>query len=195
MSIEKGYFVACSYDLYNANDNSNTAIEHAPENAPLQFLFDEGMMLPAFEANLKDLNIGDAFDFVLSPEEAYGEPNPDLLITLDKQIFSTPEGEFDSEIVKIGNMIPMQTADGQRVNGLVKAISEDNVTLDFNHPMAGIPLHFIGKIIDAHMATDNERGYIEAMMHPSGCGCGCGSHDDEEGGCGGGCGGCGGGCC
>ncbi len=192
MTIDNGYFVACSYDLYSAaNEGQEDLIEKAPQEAPLKFIAGSGMMLDKFEENLKGLNEGDTFDFILKPEEAYGNVREDLILKLNKEIFTTPEGKFDTDVVKEGNMVPMQTNDGQIINGYVNEITDEFVEMDFNHQLAGIALHFKGKILEVRPATPEDEAYFSSLHNHGGCGCGCdcsSSDDCSSGSCGSGCG-------
>ncbi len=194
MAINKEHFVECCYDLYAGVGDERDMVEQATKESPMQYLHGVGMMIPAFEERLEGLSMGDKFDFELTPEAAYGARREDLLLSLDREVFCNEEGEFDSENVMVGNMLPMMTADGQRVEGLVQEVNEEKVIMDFNHPMAGMTLHFVGEVLQERPATDEDRRRIEAMSSPQG-GCGCGCHDegDSAGGC---CshGGCSGGC-
>ena len=183
MSITKDYFVSCSYDLYAGPNEVRDFIEQATPESPMQYLHGIGMMLPAFEQKLEGLKEGETFDFELTPENGYGERFSDRVVPLDYKIFCDEDGKFDEEHVFVGARVPMQTADGQRIEGQVVDMNNEKVTLDFNHPLAGMHLHFSGKILEAH---------VEALLHPHGGSCGCGCHDEDgEGGCEGGCcGGC-----
>ncbi len=196
MAIQQDSFVACSYDLYAGEGTEKMLIEQATLEAPLQYIQGGGLMLPAFEENLQGLSAGDSFDFILSAQNAYGEYNKDYVVTLEKNIFTGDDGKFDSERVVEGRTIPMLDSEGNRLMGLVQEITETHVTVDFNHPMAGEDLHFVGKVLTEHPATDEERAMIDSLMNGTGeGGCSCGG-DSEHGSCGsGGCGGCGGGCC
>ena len=96
---------------------------------------------------------------------------------LPKKMFFNGDGEFDDERVYVGAVVPMNTVDGQIVKAQVCEISDEQVTIDLNHPYAGEDLHFKGKILSIREATPAE---LDAIRHPRhGCG---------------GCGGCGGGC-
>lgn len=190
MSIENGNFVACSYDLFDGNGQEADLIERAPAESPLKFIQGIGMMLPNFEEKLAGLKEGDTFDFVLSPEEAYGESSEQYIMKLDKTIFTDAEGNFDAEVVREGNTIPMRTQEDQVINGFVNEVGDDFVELDFNPPLAGMTLHFKGTVLEARPATAEDEAYIEALNH-QGDGCDCGKEKHSSGGCGG----CGGGCC
>ena len=176
MKISANKFVSVSYDLYVGEGDERELMERATEEHPLQFIFGTDSMLPAFEVELKGLDMGAAFQFTLTPENAYGEFSEDNIVELPKNLFEV-EGKFDSEYIKEGNTIPMMDSTGQRLMGSVHEVKDDVVVMDFNHPLASETLHFSGKVIDVHEPTVEEMALINAEKH-SGCdgGCdGCGS--------------------
>ncbi len=188
MTIAPNKFVACQYELYVGNENERTLMEETTPDRPLEYIQGMGMMLPAFEKQLLGLKVGDKFDFVLKCEDAYGQPEAEAVQALPREIFLDASGQLD-ELVVEGATLPMHTPDGQVVRGSVVEIKDDVIVLDFNHPLAGEDLHFIGSISEVHEATAEE---IEQFFGGhDGCGCGCG-HDhgeseEKQHGCGGGC--------
>eukprot|EP00764_Aduncisulcus_paluster_P012464 gnl/Carplike_NY0171/548_a750_2120.p1 GENE.gnl/Carplike_NY0171/548_a750_2120~~gnl/Carplike_NY0171/548_a750_2120.p1 ORF type:complete len:202 (-),score=11.91 gnl/Carplike_NY0171/548_a750_2120:100-705(-) len=194
-SIELGKYsmVTLTYDL-RVDDENGEMIEQATEAEPLQFLYGAGVMLPKFESHLVGLQEGEPFTIKLKKTDAYGEVNSDAIVELPKQVFLV-DGNFDSELIKIGNMVPMMSSNGQRLNGLVLEVNDDTVKMDFNHPLAGEDLYFSGKVMGIREATEEELSQI--LNTGGGCGCGsggcgsddsCGSdHSHEGGGCGCGC--------
>lgn len=192
MKITANKFVAVTYDLNVGEGEDRELMEKATAEHPLKFIFGTGAMLPAFEAGLNGLEVGEKFNFTLSPAEAYGEYVEEHVLDLPKNIFEV-DGKFDSEMIKEGNTVPMLDNNGNRLNGSVLEVKEDVVVMDFNHPLAGETLNFEGEVLDVHDATPEE---IAALTAPAGCGCGeCGGCGDHEGGCGDhegscGCGGC-----
>ena len=138
-------------------------------------------MIEGFMKNIEGLKEGDKFDFTLAPAEAFGEKNQDMIIPIEKDIFKNGDGEFDTERVALGNYVPMMTANGQRVEGLVIEISDTHVTLDFNHQLAGESVRYQGEVLVVRDATDAE-------LHPH-QGCGSCSGNCGDGGCSG-CSGC-----
>lgn len=178
MRVNKGALVKVQYKLYDAEEKD--LIEETSADAPLAFIHGMGMMLPAFEAALAGLEPGAGFDFVLSPEEAYGEEQEDLMVTLPKDVFLV-DGHFDNEIVYEGAQVPMSTADGEQVTGLVVKVSEQEVEMDFNHSLAGCSLHFVGTVEEVREPSDEE---YQAFFAPAGGCAGC------SGGEGGSCSGC-----
>ncbi|MBQ7163434.1 MAG: FKBP-type peptidyl-prolyl cis-trans isomerase [Bacteroidales bacterium] len=180
MKIEDKKFVALSYDLYVGGEEGSEPelMEQATAERPLTFVFGMGMMLEAFEAQLKGLNQGDSFDFVLPCAQAYGEYTEEHVAQLPKNIFEI-DGKFDSEHIAVDQMVPMMTADGQRLDGIVMEITDEHVKMDFNHPLAGEDLHFIGKVLEVRESTDEE---MEQLLRPcqGGCqGCQGGCNKDE----------------
>jgi FKBP-type peptidyl-prolyl cis-trans isomerase SlyD len=87
-------------------------------------------------------------------------------------------------MVAVGNIIPLMDADGNRLNAEVLEINESSVSVDLNHPLAGENLHFVGKVIDIHAASEEEI----AAYTGGGCSGGCCSDGDcngqERSGCG-----------
>jgi FKBP-type peptidyl-prolyl cis-trans isomerase SlyD len=187
MSITEKMIVTVSYDLYVQAENEKPELmESATAEKPLVFCFGIGMMLPKFEEELKNKKVGDAFDFTLACNDAYGEYNDEHVIDLPKSVFEV-DGKFDDEMVAVGNIIPLMDADGNRLNAEVLEINESSVSVDLNHPLAGENLHFVGKVIDIHAASEEEI----AAYTGGGCSGGCCSDGDCNGQESSGCGSCG----
>ncbi len=178
MKLENNRFASLVYTLHEGSIDGRV-IETVEESAPLGFVFGEGRLLPAFEANLAGLEEGAAFDFSLSAADAYGEIREEMVISLPRSIFED-EGVLRSEICYVGNNVPMMDSQGNRMNGVVVEIGDAFVKMDFNHPLAGTDLHFSGMVVGVREATPEE------LMVPSAGGCSsCGS---KSSGCGGSCG-------
>ena len=177
--ISNGKMVEIAYKIYLVEKDGDTMIYEFKEDKPDRFVFgNEPGMLESFMSHLEGLNVGEEFDFILSPIEAFGERNPELVQVLDKNLFVI-DGEFDSDRVYEGAFVPMMTGDGMRIEGIVKEITDTNVTIDFNHQLAGETVKYSGKVINVREATDEEKN---PPRHQCG---GCGGGD---------CGGCGGDC-
>lgn len=186
--ITKNKVVAVSYELKTEPDGE--VLEVAGAEQPLEFICGQGQTLEYFEMNLLDKKPGDKFDFKIPSANAYGEANEDMVVELPKDIFK----EVEAEDLFIGNTLPMMDSIGRQLEGKIISIGDEEVTIDFNHPMAGQDLYFKGEVLTVRDATDEE---LEALnSHKcggcSGCGsgeseegCGCGSHEDTCG-----CGGC-----
>ena len=194
-------YITVAYELYTDMDGKMELTEKAPVEHPFQFITGLGYTLEAFEKNIIDLKEGDAFDFTLSVDEAYGTHMPEGVQKLPRSAFEI-NGKFDSEHIKVGAVIPMMNQEGGRFNATVVDIASDGVTVDLNHPLAGKELNFKGVVVTSRMATNEELQQMLNMM-TGGCG-GCSGGKCGDGGCGNGCndgncgdgscGGCGGSC-
>ena len=153
--------------------------DKSAEGKPLQFICGTGMLLPKFEGAIMGKEPGDKVSFTLEPKDGYGEIEPQAIVELPKTIFMV-DGKIAEEILFVGNIIPMANAEGYRMNGVVKAVGEENVTMDFNHPMAGKTLNFEVTVVEVRDVTP------EDLASQGGCGCGecggsCGEHECGEG--------------
>lgn len=186
MKITANKSVSAEYELYvdGEAEGELELMEKATAQEPLKFIYGVGMMLPKFEENLFGLQVGDAFDFSIKNEDAYGEYDDDSVLDLERAIFEI-DGKLDEEMIFEGNVVPLMDNEGNRVNAQVVTITDTHVTVDLNHPLAGENLHFKGSVLEVREATEKE---IAALTHAGGCGCGCDENGCGEGGCGeGGC--------
>lgn len=174
--IIPGKHVSLIYDLYAIADDGQQTLVHQSDPAdPEQIIFGvtPGVIAP-LEKALDGLKKGDDFNVVANAEESFGPHIPEQVVTLEKDMFVV-DGKFDSDIVAVGKYVPMLTAEGYRISGLVTEITDNNVTLDFNHPLAGKTVRFIGKVLDVRDATEDEIH----LATSAGCGCNC-DHDGKE---------------
>lgn len=182
--IEPGKFVELGYKLYEvASDGKQTLVHESDKDDPERVIFGvtRGMIQP-LEKAIEGLEKGGKFDLVVKAKEAFGEYDPEQVVDLPKDIFVV-DGKFDDEMVKVGALVPMMTADGFRINGKVLEVSDSDVKMDFNHPLAGKDVRFEGEVLLVRDATPEE------LQPAHGCGCGCdhgGCSDDHN--CGDGCG-------
>ncbi|MCH5345972.1 MAG: FKBP-type peptidyl-prolyl cis-trans isomerase [Muribaculaceae bacterium] len=180
--IQPGKYVEMGYDLYEVSPEGDILVHQTDVNDPEKIIYGvtRGMIVP-LEKAIEGLEPGGEFDVKVSAEEGFGPYDLEQIAELDKDIFKV-EDKFDDEIVKVGNYVPMMTADGFRINGKVLEVTPTHVKMDFNHPLAGKEIRFKGKILTVRDATPEE-------LKPAtcGCGCGCDSEGCDSGSCGGGC--------
>ncbi len=163
------------------NDENGPILQETTNENPFQCIFGMHQLLPKFEENLIGKEPGDSFSFKLSPDEAYGRRSEDNVVDLDKNIFC--QNGVLLERCKVGAQFMMQSRSGQPFAGVVVAITDDYVRMDFNHDLADKYLHFSGSIIDVRETTDDD-------FKCGGCDGGCGSGCDGTCSCDSGCGGC-----
>lgn len=182
--VEPGMYVEYAYKLTDAGNGE--LLFEATNDRPDQMVFGASQeVIPALANAMEGLGEGDRFEVTLPPEAAFGDLNPDYVMELDRTVFSE-DGKLPEQ-VKVGVALPMMTAEGFRITGIVKEIGE-KVVMDFNHPFAGRTVTFRGDVVTVRPATEDE-------IHPAsgcgGCGGGCGSCGSDAGcGDGGCCGGC-----
>lgn len=179
--IQPGKYVELGYDLYEVSPQGEKLVHQTDANDPEKIIFGvtRGMIRP-LEVAIDGLEPGGEFDVTVKAEEAFGPHDPEQIVTLEKDVFEV-DGKFDAETVKPGAVLPMMTADGYRINGVVTEVTDKEVKMDFNHPLAGKDVRFKGKIITVRDATPEE------LQPAHGCGCGC-DHDSCGDGCGDSCG-------
>lgn len=162
MKVSNNKVVAVNYTLNAKKGNEpEKFIEQTSPEHPFVFLFGSQQVIPDFEKNLEGKSAGESFDFVITAQNAYGMPEKDFIVKLDKAIF-VRDGEFDYENIKVGNEVPMYDKEGNELIGKVLEVGLEHVTMDFNHPLAGYDLHFTGTIQSVREATPEELMYGHA---------------------------------
>lgn len=184
-TIKPGKYVELVFHLYKINnDGSETLVHEVTDDAPECVVFGvtQGIIKP-LETALEGLGAGDVYDVTAKPEEAFGHHNPEEVVELDREVFEI-DGKFDEENIKKGVRLPMMTADGFRIEGLVVEVTPDYVKMDFNHQLVDCNVRIKGSVKTVRDVTEED-------LRPAGCG-GCGCHGDcGDGSCGdGSCGGC-----
>jgi FKBP-type peptidyl-prolyl cis-trans isomerase SlyD len=154
MKIEKNTVVSLIYKL-TENDQDGNVIEEVAETSPFTFLFGHGNLIPGFENSVANLNPSETFAFTVTPEEGYGIYSEENVAELPIAIFMQ-DGKVDNNILKVGNVIPLQDNEGHVFQGTVKHIGLEQVKMDFNHPLAGKTLHFKGHVVDVREASAEE---------------------------------------
>ncbi len=158
MIIESNKVVSVNYKLTAKKDKTSEEahIETADDSHPFVFLFGAGGLLEAFEKNLGGKKVGDGFDFYIDAANAYGLHDENHIVSIPVDAFHDDKGKFDSEHIQLGKIVPMMDNHGNRLQGLVKEITIQHVRMDFNHPLAGHELHFVGKVLEIRNATPDE---------------------------------------
>ena len=117
-------------------------IDTTRSGKPAAFTVGDGSLLPGFEEALIGLAAGDAEQIRLPAEAAFGEHNPDNVRVLERARFAGITGEP----LEPGLIVSFQAVDGE-LPGVVEAVYEDSVKVDFNHPLAGRTIVFDVSIV------------------------------------------------
>lgn len=134
---------------YTLTDESGNIIDQANDHHPFAFIHGTGNIIPGLEKALEGKRSGDAITVSIAPADGYGERNEAL-----SQV--VPIDMFDGvDKVEPGMQFHAQTNHGVSVV-TVTDVKDDQVTIDGNHPLAGITLNFDVKVIDVREATADE---------------------------------------
>ena len=161
MTIEKNTVVTLHYKLQEGDANGEL-VEETFGGQPLVFLYGVGQMIPEFEKQLSGKVSGDEFAFGIKSGDAYGEYNNEAIVTVPKASFGFETDAQAEEILQVGKVLPLRDQEGRQFTGTVKKVQGTDVTLDLNHPMAGVDLYFTGKIesLRAATASEIEHGHV-----------------------------------
>lgn len=146
--------VSVHYTL-TENDQNGQVIESTEGGAPLAFIYGIGSMIADFEKNLVGLKTGDAFAFGIKAENAYGAYDERMLVEIPKHHFEH-EGKIPDGLLEVGNVLPFSDPEGHQMEGMVSNVGLEAVQIDFNHPMAGVDLFFIGSVAEVRDADPSE---------------------------------------
>ncbi|EAW39389.1 probable peptidyl-prolyl cis-trans isomerase, FkbP-type [marine gamma proteobacterium HTCC2080] len=133
LMISEGTRVTLNFALV-LDDGSE--IDSNFEKEPASFSVGDGSLLPGFERALFGLKSGDEATLEILPEEGFGQPNDNNLQTIKRDQF-----DAGSELEE-GMVFSFADAAGGELPGVVKTFDADEVTVDFNHPLAGRTLSF-----------------------------------------------------
>lgn len=156
MKISKNKVVSISYKLETTNvEGAKVLVEEVNAAQPMVFLFGAGNLIQRFEDNLENKIKGDTFEFMIPSDEGYGEFDGDAVVKLPVDVFKV-NGTFDREQFQPGTVVPMTDQDGNFLRGKILGVTDTEVEVDFNHPMAGQDLYFQGAVVDVREATAEE---------------------------------------
>jgi peptidylprolyl isomerase len=104
--------------------------------SPIEVTLGNGELLPGFERGIVGMEVGEKKTITVPPEEAYGPKQEDLMVEINKS--NLPENVTPA----IGKGLRIRQSDGEDIRVIISDMTEDTVTLDGNHPLAGVTLLF-----------------------------------------------------
>lgn len=125
---------------YTGTLDDGTTFDSSEGNDPLEFTVGSGQVIPGFDAALEGLEIGESKKFTIPAAEAYGDHNTEATQVVPKEA-------FEQEPV-VGGVVELAAPDGRKLAAVIAEIIEENVTLDFNHPLAGKDLTFDIELVE-----------------------------------------------
>ncbi len=147
MAIGANKVVTLNYKL---TDDQGNMIQTTSRNEPFVYLSGNNQILPKLEEQIDNMLIGGKKNIELSSSDAYGDYDEKAVQQVKKEEF--PEGAE----LKEGMEYMAHSPEGQPIPFVVKEVKDDDVTIDFNHPLAGRNLKFDVELVDVRDATAEE---------------------------------------
>jgi FKBP-type peptidyl-prolyl cis-trans isomerase SlyD len=145
-TVQDGLVVSMEYTLTVDGE----VLDSSKDAGPLQFLAGYDNIVPGLEREMAGMKIGESKDVLVSPEDGYGEFDAEAFIEV-------PRSEFPSDMeLEEGLELNLTDEDGQTQLAFVESFNDENVRLDFNHPLAGAELQFNVKVIGLREPTAEE---------------------------------------
>ncbi len=147
---------------YAVSDSEDTLIDSSYDHSPLSIIHGSGYLIPGLEEALTGHIAGDKFEVSVEAEQAYGQRFDEYVQTVPKAMFAGIEN------LDVGTQLRATTDDGEQTV-IVIDVQDDELTVDGNHPLAGIDLKFDVDVLEVREATEDELSH--GHVHGEG-GCG-----------------------
>jgi len=162
MQIANNSIVCIEYTL---RDDEGNVLDTSEGREALSYLHGAGNIILGLENALSGKKTGEELSVKISPDEGYGQRNEQLTQVVSRDIFESVEN------IEVGMQFQGETPDKQPMIITITDIEGENITIDGNHPLAGVNLNFDIKVVDVRDATaeEIEHGHVH----------GAGGHDHE----------------
>ncbi len=147
MTIEKNKVVSFDYTL---KLDSGEIADTSDGREPLNFLVGAGQIIPGLENEMIGMAVGDKKVVKVQPEDGYGKRNPAMVQSVPR------ENVPDSINVVVGEQLQGQSEDGHVVRGQIVEVNDNDIKIDFNHPLADEALTFDIEIVEIRDASAEE---------------------------------------
>jgi len=134
MTVEIGSKVVVHYK--GTLNNGEEFDSSYSRNEPLSFTVGNGETIAGFDSAVVGMSIGEVKNITLSPSEGYGDVNPEAFQKISKNQFPS---DFEPSA---GTLVEGINTQGQKVRAIIAEVFDEDLVLDFNHPMAGKEMNF-----------------------------------------------------
>lgn len=141
--IDEGMEVTLHFTL---KLEDGTVVDSTRDKAPATFQVGDGNLPPGFEHPIKGLAAGESGRYEITPEHGFGQHNPQNIQLLSLE-------DFGDETPEVGMVMSFADPSGGELPGVISRIDDDQVEVDFNHPLAGRTLTFEVEVVDVKPAT------------------------------------------
>lgn len=129
-------------------EDGSTAESTRANGKPALFRLGDGSLSAALEQALLGLKAGETKQFTLAPEEAFGNVSPDLIQYFSQRDF------IDAGEPEVGAIMLFTGMGGSEMPGVIREVSGDSITVDFNHPLAGHRIQFDIEVLEIDPALE-----------------------------------------
>jgi FKBP-type peptidyl-prolyl cis-trans isomerase SlpA len=145
-SVQRGSFLTLHYRLAGPDGGD---IINTFSDKPATLSMGTGQLAPAMEARLLGLAEGTHTRFELAPDEAFGGRNPELMQRVKRALLEqVRDPKSPKKSLDVGDIVHFPTPDGQGTySGVVRELGDDAILVDFNQPLAGVPVTFEVQLI------------------------------------------------
>lgn len=141
----------CQVSMYFTLSLEDGTVADATENnEPFTFTMGDGALIEGLELMLYGLKAGDKQCLAIEPQDAFGFSDIENIHTMPRESFSKDLP------IEPGTVIEFETPSGEKVPGTIEVVKEDEIVVDFNHPLAGHTIVFDVEIIDIKPANVSE---------------------------------------
>ncbi len=127
---------------YTGKLKDGSVFDSSLDRAPLEFKMGAGEIIPGFERLVRGMAVGESRSGEIPVEDAYGPRHQEMVMQVSHEHFPP---ELKPEV---GQQLMMERQDGQSLRITVTEVSEEGVTIDANHPLAGQPLTFEVELVE-----------------------------------------------
>jgi len=139
VEVKKGCKVKVEY---TGSLDDGTVFDSSEKRGPLEFEAGAGQVIPGFDKAIMGMKEGEEKEVKIECADAYGDPNPEAVQKVPKD--KLPQGQE----IKEGMMLIMNLPNGMKIPARIVKVEDNEVTVDFNHPLAGKDLNFKIKIVE-----------------------------------------------
>jgi FKBP-type peptidyl-prolyl cis-trans isomerase SlyD len=153
MNVEDKLIVSIHYKL---TDGGGNEIDSSSGGDPLDYLHGADNIVPGLERELTGKSAGDRVQVTVAPEDGYGPVHDELVQKLEREVLQGVDE------IEPGMQFEAKSPDGEARVVTVKEVGDDGITVDANHPLAGVTLHFDVTVESIREATEKELAHGHA---------------------------------
>lgn len=156
-TIQDNVVVALAYTLKLENGD---IVDEADADDPLEYLHGANNIIPGLERALTGMRVGETKQIQVAPADGYGDYDPEDIEIVPRRQFP------DDAPLAVGMAVTLADNDDNYIEAVISAMDAENVTLDYNHPLAGKMLFFDVKVLGIREATQEEiaHGHVHGMF-------------------------------